>query len=86
MTYFDRYEMLNGITYVYKHNPNSKKEVQYELCEEIKVVQRRRLMYEKNHPIMVDVFLNTEPGAKPLTDIPRSVIVKNPIDFFRTMG
>lgn len=86
MTYFDRYEMLNGITYVYKHNPNSKKEVQYELCEEIKVVQRRRLMYEKNHPIMVDVFLNTEPDAKPLTDIPRSVIVKNPIDYFSDYG
>ena len=86
MTYFDRYELRNGTTFVYKYNNNTKSEDEYELCEEIKVVNRRRLMYKKNHPIVVDISIDNDPDTEPIVDIPRSVIVKSPVDYFTEYG
>ncbi len=86
MTYFDRYELRNGTTFVYKYNNNTKSEDEYELCEEIKVVSRRRLMHKKNHPIVVDISIDNDPDAELIVDIPRSVIVKSPVDYFTEYG
>ena len=86
MTYFDRYEIRNGTTYVYRKKPDSSEEIEYELCEDIRVVSRKKVMYEKNNPIVVDVLINNEPNAKPIVGIPRSTIVKSPIDFFADYG
>lgn len=86
MTYFTDYEIRDGKIYVYRDKGDSADPVEYELCEEIKVVKRRRLMYEKNRPIVVDVLVNNEPDAEPIVDIPRSVIVKSPVDYFTDHG
>ena len=86
MTYFDRYEMRNGTTYVYKYNTVTCKETEYELCEEVKVVRRRRQMYKKNSPIVVDVCIKDSNESVTLEDIPRSTLVKTPVDYFSDFG